>query len=77
MKNLWKVDLEVKWSGVGDLLDETRKVVANGDGMKAIEKARKSIIGSTFEDVEDDKPVTRKALYAKVTGLELLHQIDA
>ena len=73
MKNLWQVEFDVKYTGVGDLQAEKVKVVANGDGLKAVAKARRKIIGSGFWDMA----VYRKARWVKLTGLELLHSIDA
>jgi hypothetical protein len=78
MKNLWKVTFDAKYTGIGDLQPEEVKVVANGDGMSAVAKARNQVIGSTFEDGPiDGKWITRRCRWVKLTGLELLHGIDA
>ena len=73
MKNLWKVEFDAKYTGVGDLMPESVKVVANGDGLTAVAKARRQVLGSTFW--EDGN--LRRCRYVKLTGLELLHTIDA
>ena len=83
MKNLWKVTFDVKYTNVGDFMDETVRVVANGDGMTAVRKAKLALVGTSFEDGPrgkhkdgSDKWVTCKYRYAKLTGLELLEKID-
>jgi hypothetical protein len=80
MKNLWKVTFDAKYTGLGDLQAEELTVVANGDGMKAVEKARRQLVGSTFEDGPlgaTGNYVTRRCRWVKLSGLELLHEIDA
>ena len=78
MKNLWEVKFNTKYTGLGDLQEETVKVVANGDGLLAVRKARRQLIGKTFEDGPVyGKWVTRKCRWVRLTGLELLHEIDA
>lgn len=78
MKNLWKVRFDAKYTGLSSLQEEVVKVVANGDGLLAVRKARRRVIGKTFEDGPiGGKWVTRKCRWVKLTGLELLHEIDA
>ena len=78
MKNLWKVSFEAKYTGLGELMSEEVKVVANGDGLLAVKKARRQVIGKTFEDGPiNGKWFTRKCRWVKLSGLELLHEIDA
>jgi hypothetical protein len=78
MKNLWHVTFDAKYTGLGDLIREEVKVVENDDGLRAVAKARRQIVGSTFEDGPvGSKWVTRKCRWVKLTGLELLHSIDA
>jgi hypothetical protein len=78
MKNLWEVTFKAKYTGLGDLQDEMVRVVANGDGLRAVAKARRQVIGKTFEDGPiDGYWYTRKCRWVKLTGLELLHKIDA
>jgi hypothetical protein len=77
MKNLWKVTFDAKYSGLGDMMEESVKVVANGDGMKAVNKARRAVIGKEIDDnVAGVGWVTRRCRYVKLIGLELLHSID-
>jgi hypothetical protein len=81
MKNLWKVTFDVKYTNVRSLMDETVRVIANGDGMSAVKKAKRTLVGTSFEDgpfgKDRNKWVTCKYRYAKLTGLELLEKIDA
>jgi hypothetical protein len=78
VKNLWKVTFQAKYTGLGDLQEEEVKVIANGDGMRAVQKARRQVIGKTFEDGPFGNAwITRKCRWVKLSGLELLHEIDA
>lgn len=78
MKNLWEVKFQAKYTGLGDLQPETVKVVANDDGLQAVAKARRQVVGSTFEDGPiNGEWVTRRCRWVKLSGLELLHEIDA
>lgn len=78
MKNVWKVEFEAKYTGISGLQPETVKVIANGDGLAAVKKARRRLVGTTFEDGPiNGKWITRKCLWVKLSGLELLHEIDA
>ena len=80
MKNLWKVTFDAKYTGRHSPMEETVKVVANGDGMTAVAKARKQVIGMTFEDGPmgpQKRYVTRRCRYVKLQGLEKLAEIDA
>jgi hypothetical protein len=80
MKNLWKVTFDVRYTNVRDFMNETVRVVANGDGMTAVRKAKRTIAGTSFEDGprgKSEKYVTCKYRYARLTGLELIEKIDA
>jgi hypothetical protein len=54
----------------------TRKVhvIANGDGLKAISKARKVAMKEEFTDGDG---TLRRAVNVRVVGLEQLNEIDA
>jgi len=59
---------------------EQLKVVANGDGLQAVAKAQRQVVGGTVEDGpigQSGKWVTRRCRWVKLVGLELLHEIDA
>jgi hypothetical protein len=79
MKHLWKVTFDAKYTGLRELQEESVKIVANGDGMKAVNKARRRIVGSTFDDgpFSGGQWITRKCRFVKLTGLEMLSKIDA
>jgi hypothetical protein len=77
MKNLWKVTFDAKYTGIGELMPEVVKVIANGDGLLAVRKARRQVIGKTFEDGPyGGEWYTRKCRFVKLVGLERLHSID-
>lgn len=77
MKNLWKVTFDAKYTGLGSPVEEVVKVIADSDGLTAVTKARRQIVGSKFTEYPKGFPVERKCRYVKLTGLELLHKIDA
>jgi hypothetical protein len=78
VKHLYKVTFDAKYTGIGDLQEETVNVVGNGDGLKAIEKAKRQVVGRKFDDRQPwGAYVTRKCVWVKVIGLEQLHEIDA
>ena len=75
MKHLWEVEFEIKYSGIGDWIgDEKFRVISNGDGLKAISKARPLALKRQFQDGDGS---VRRALDCRVVGLEQLHEIDA
>jgi hypothetical protein len=75
MNHLYKVEFEVKYSGISEWIgDETVHVIANGDGMKAIAKARKIALKKEFIDGDGSE---RWATNVRVVGLKQLQQIDA
>lgn len=77
MKNVWKVDFEAKYTGLGAYQPESVKVLANGDGEEAIRKAKSRVVGSTFEDGPiGGKFVKRKCRWVRLVGLKLLESID-
>lgn len=80
MKNIWKVTFDVKYTHCGSCHEETLNVVANGDGMSAVRKAKASLRGMSFEDGpygrNRDKWVTCKYRWARLTGLELVAKVD-
>ena len=73
MKNLWKVTFDVKYTHCKEPLDEEVKVVANGDGMSAINKAKRKFIGSSFSGATH----VHRCVWVKLKGLELIAEIDA
>jgi len=80
MKNLWKVTFDAKYTGLGDYQEQELIVTANGDGMAAVRKARRMLVGSTFEDGpftnEKVRWITRRCRYVKLRGLELISEIN-
>jgi hypothetical protein len=78
MRHTWKVSFEAKFTHIGDLMPEHRVVVANGDGQRAIDKARRLVVGSHLESQTIlGRWVTPRCRWAKVVGLEMLDSIDA
>lgn len=61
---------------------DTKTVVANGDALKAVEKLRKNLIGTSWKDDEDDegkklkKPITWKTIDVKIHHIERIAGID-
>jgi hypothetical protein len=75
MKHLYKVEFEIKYSGIGEWIgDEVIHVVANGDGLKAVAAARKVALKKEFTDGDGS---LRRAINARLVGLEQLQQIDS
>jgi len=75
MNHLYKVEFEVKYTGIGEWIGDTEvHVIANGDGMKAIAKARRVALKEEFTDGDGS---LRKATKVRVVGLEQLQEIDA
>jgi hypothetical protein len=64
VKHLWKVMFDAKYTGLGDMIEETVHVVANGDGEIAVRKARRLLVGK------------RRCRYVKLVGLEQVREID-
>lgn len=81
MKNLWRVEFGAKYTGLSDLQEEIVTVVANGDGLTAVAKAKRMVIGKKFEDgpfgIGRNRWITRRCRFVKLRKLELLHSIDA
>ena len=74
MNHLYKVEFEIKYTGIGEWIgDEVVNVIANGDGMKAIRKAHKVALKKEFTDGDGS---IRRATNARVIGLEQLQKID-
>lgn len=75
MKHLYKVEFEIKYSGVGEWIgDEAVHVIANGDGLKAVATARKVAMKKEFTDGDG---TLRRATNARLVGLEQLQEIDS
>lgn len=61
---------------------DSKTVVANGDALKAVEKLRKNLIGTSWKDDEDDegkklkKPITWKTIDVKIHHIERIAGID-
>jgi hypothetical protein len=75
MKNLWKVTFDAKYSGVSDMMPESANVICNGDGLKAIAKAKSIVMRRSWEDDEHGCRI-RRVTDAKVVELEILQHID-
>ena len=74
MKHLYKVEFEIKYSGIGEWIgDHIVHVIANGDGMKAIAKASRLAKRHEFKDGDGS---TRRAQKVRVVGLEQQQEID-
>jgi len=74
MKHLYKVEFEIKYSGIGEWIgDETVHVVANGDGLKAVAAARRVAMKKEFTDGDG---TLRRATNVRLVGLEQLQEID-
>ena len=75
MNHLWEVEFETKYTGIGEWIgDEKINVVANGDGLKAIAKARKIAMRKEFTDGDGS---LRRATNARVVGLKQVSEIDS
>jgi hypothetical protein len=73
MKNLWRVDFDVKYTGIGEWMsDNAVHVVGNGDGLKVIAKARKIVLRHEFED----DGIIRRAINARVVALERQQEVN-
>jgi hypothetical protein len=80
MKHLWKVEFEVKFTGYGEWMgDETFTVMADGDGLNAVAKARKLAMKRSFEDTNksETKDIVRRAVNCRLVGLKRLDEIQA
>lgn len=81
MTNLWRVEFGAKYTGLSELQEEIVTVVVNGDGLMAVAKAKRKLIGKKFDDgpygPARDKWITRRVRFVKLRRLELLHAIDA
>jgi len=74
MKHLYKVEFEIKYSGIGEWMDENYiHVVANGDGLKAVAAARKVAMKKEFTDGDG---TLRRVVNVRLIGLEQLQEID-
>lgn len=75
MRHLWKVEFEIKYSGIGEWVgDKQFRVISNSNGLKAISKARPLALKRQFKDGDGS---IRRALDCRVVGLEQLNEIDA
>ena len=72
LKNLYQVELLVKYSHTHDWLPEIVNVVANGDAEKAVRKAKKYALG--FEFAHAGKNCEAKQ--ARLVTVKQLHQVD-
>jgi hypothetical protein len=74
MTKLWRVDFDSKYTHIKEWLDDYITVTAP-DGDAAIRKARRILIGKTFDDGE--RAIVCKCITLKVSGLKLLGTADA
>lgn len=73
MKHVWKVEFETKYSGIGDYMsDEVFRVVANGDGRKAVRLAEKLALKASFWD----DGVLRKAQKVRLVALSQISELS-
>ena len=70
----YRVKFSEKYTGIREWMDgDPLVVVANGDGQKAINKARKLALSREFEDGDGSM---RRCTSVRVIGLEQLSEID-
>ncbi len=70
----YRVTFSEKYTGIGEWIDgDALVVVANGDGQKAINKARKLALRQQFQDGDGSM---RRCKAVRVIGLEQLSEID-
>lgn len=74
MKRIYRVDYEFRWQGNGGAFEKSSvNVLANGDALKAVEKARKHVLATT---TTDDKDKEIKIVHFGLLGVTVLAQAD-
>lgn len=69
LKHIYAVEYEFKVEGCGEWFRDTIQVLENSDGQKAVERAKKHIMGAPQVIEADDDPKQRKR---KVVGFRLM-----
>ncbi len=72
---IYKVTFEVKTSDVEDWFEDSYTVLANGDAMKAVQKARKwaeKDHAEPYKDEDTGKRVTPKVQGWRLTGIHIV-----
>ena len=73
MQYVYKVEYEVKYSGIREWMPDHANVLANGSARSAVAKVERYARSMSFED---DKGVNRKVVDFRFTGVEQIASVE-